>query len=79
MTFFKLNIWNVLVGTIKGGKNLQLQRISRVSKLCLQNSALTGVQKATENTLFVWVFVYLFKLKWLGFLLLRKLSNSFFP
>lgn len=60
MTFFKLNIWNTLVGTIKRGKNLQLKRISRVSKQCLQNAALTDVQKATENSLFLWVFICLF-------------------
>lgn len=65
MTFFKLNIWNVLVGTIKGNKNLQLQRISRVSKPCLLNAALTGVQKATENKVCLCgcCFIYLFKLK----------------
>lgn len=61
MTFFKLNIWNVLIRTVTRGKNLQIQRISRVSKLCLQNAALTGVQKATENSLFVWcLFIHLF-------------------
>lgn len=63
--FFKLNIWNALVGTIKGNKNLQLQRISRVSKLCLLNAALTGVQKAIENKVCLCgcCFIYLFKLK----------------
>lgn len=62
MTFF--NIWNILVGTIKGNKNLQLQRISRVSKLCLLNAALTGVQKTTENKVCLCgCFIYLFKLK----------------
>lgn len=82
MTFFKHNIWNVLVGTVKRDKNLQLQRISRMSKQCFQNAALTGVQKATENSLcgclFVYLFIYLY-LKLLSFLLLGKLSNSFFP
>lgn len=82
MTFFKRNIWNVLVGTVKRDKNLQLQRISRMSKQCFQNAALTGVQKATENSLcgclFVYLFIYLY-LKLLSFLLLGKLSNSFFP
>lgn len=62
-TFFKHNVWNVLVGTIKRGKNLQLQRTSRVCQLCLQNTALTGVQKATENSLCGCLIIYLFKLK----------------
>lgn len=38
-----------MVGSIKGNKILQFQRVSSVSELCFLNAALIAVQKAAEN------------------------------